>query len=378
MRGSIRTLPFLSLLLGLLAALLTGCGEGDPDNTTETTDLDDNAPRVVLYTSADDYLLREIVADFQAKTGTRVLVVGDTEATKTVGLAQRLRSEKDSPRADVWWSSEPFYTIRLAQEGIFEPYASESAERSFPGGWPEAYRGAEGLWYGFANRARVIAYDTRKYEAADVPRLLRDLVEPEWNGKVGMARPTFGTTVGHIATLIHLWGEEPTRQWLELMEEGGLRLYDGNSSVVRAIASGEIEIGLTDTDDVWAAQAEDLPVGLVYEISELDTGAELTPESVPPMVNFGALTIPNTVALVAGGPNPEGGKRLVDYLISEASERRIMASDSRNVPVRERAAQELYELYPETRIEPAARVDLEAVAEKIEAAQALAREVFGL
>ncbi|HBU41851.1 MAG TPA: hypothetical protein DEB57_03090, partial [Microbacterium sp.] len=286
-----------------------------------------------------------------------------------------LVDEKDAPRADVWWSNEPFYTVRLAEQGVLEPYESASGERSFPAGWPGALRASDDTWYGFALRARVIAYDTRKLAAEDVPTTLRDLAEPEWNGRVGMARPLFGTTVGHVAALVHYWGEEPTRQWLQAMEDQGLRLYDGNSSVVRAIAAGEIEVGLTDSDDVWAAQAEGMPIGLVYESSEIE-GA-LSPDSVMPMMSFGALVIPNTVGVVRGAPHPEEAKALVDFLISETSERLIMTSDSRNVPIRESASRELFVLHPEAEIRPAANVNLEEVAGSIETARKLVRDVFG-
>jgi iron(III) transport system substrate-binding protein len=365
------------MTLTLALAFIAGCDKS-ADDPISSTDSDSDSPRVVLYTSADDYLLREVVAEFEKRTGIDVLEVGDTEATKTVGLYARLCDEKDEPRADVWWSSEPFYTIRLAQEGVLEAYVSESGDQSIPGGWPEYYRGSGDMWYGFSNRARVVAYDTRKLTAEQVPGALRDLAEPEWQGKVGMARPLFGTTVGHVAALVHLWGEEPTRQWLQAMETNGLRLYDGNSSVVRAIANGEIEVGLTDTDDVWAAQAQGMPVGLVYETRELDTDAEITPESVFPMTSFGALTIPNTVGRVAGGPNPDEAAQLIDFLISETNERLIMASDSRNVPIRSGPVNDLWTKHPETIIDTAAGVDLEAVANEIETARRLVKDVFGL
>ncbi len=97
---------------------------------------DANAGRRVAACRAlherDDYLLREMIAAFEKETGIDVLEVGDTEATKTVGLYTRLVDEKDAPRADVWWSNEPFYTVRLAEQGVLEPYESVSGERSFP------------------------------------------------------------------------------------------------------------------------------------------------------------------------------------------------------------------------------------------------------
>ena len=48
----------------------------------------------------------------------------------------------------------------------------------------------------------------------------------------------------------------------------------------------------------------------------------------------GTLWIPCSVALVAGGPQPQSGRRLVDFLASAEIEKRLYQSASRNVPVR--------------------------------------------
>ena len=46
------------------------------------------------------------------------------------------------------------------------------------------------------------------------------------------------------------------------------------------------------------------------------------------------MVLPNTVSLVQGGPHPEEGRALIDYLLSEEVERRLAASSSRQIPVR--------------------------------------------
>lgn len=365
----------MTTLLAMLLAL-TACERNDPASASGPSGT--NPRRVVLYTSCDQDILRPIIDAFEQDTGIDVLEVADTEATKTVGLYARLLDEQAAPRADVWWSNEPFYTARLAHQGLLEPFTPAQSQASLPRGWPEHLRAKDHAWHAFALRARVIAYDTRKLQPGVVPRTLRDLAEPRWHAKVGMARPTFGTTAGHIAALVHLWGEEPTRQWLEAMESQNLRLYDGNSSVVRAIAAGEIELGLTDTDDALAAQQEGLPIAFVYETDETNSNAPvLTPDAVEPMMSFGALVIPNTAALVKGAPNPDEARTLLEFLLSERAERLLMTSRSRNVPIREGPAQELFLLHPETNIAPPARVDLDAVANEIETARTLTQGVFG-
>ncbi|QKK07176.1 MAG: hypothetical protein HND58_02715 [Planctomycetota bacterium] len=109
---------------------------------------------MVLYSSVDDFVLRDVVSAFEAESGVKVRLLGDTEATKTTGLLERLIAERDEPRADVWWSSEPFGTIRLAGMGLLAPAGITPPEIT-----DAALRGrldaADGSWFGFALRARA-------------------------------------------------------------------------------------------------------------------------------------------------------------------------------------------------------------------------------
>ena len=276
---------------------------------------------VVLYSSVDDYVLDEVVAAFEGETGVRVVLLGDTEATKTTGLVERLLSERDRPRGDVWWSSEPFGTIRLGGYGVLEP-ATTVNESDFDEGWPASMRGD--TWYGFALRSRVIAYATDRVEADEAPVSLDELTGERWSGRVGIARPQFGTTRGHMAALVDAWGAERFEDWLGGLEKNGLRVYDGNASVVRAIAHGEIDVGLTDTDDVYAAQRNKWDVAFVpLDIEHKGEGWAGVP-----------FWIPNTAGLVAGGPNSEHAQQLLDFILSAEVEHMIARTDSRNTPIR--------------------------------------------
>jgi iron(III) transport system substrate-binding protein len=312
-------------------------------------------PEVVLYTSADNYLVHEVVEAFKAETGIDVKLVGDTEATKTTGLVERLLSEQGRPRADVWWSSEPFGTIRLASEGVLEGYTS-GVEKEFVGGWPGAFRGAD--WYGFACRARVVVYNPQRVTGP--PRRVRDLAAPAYAGRIGMARPQFGTTRGQVGQLLLECGEGRYRELLAGLKANRVRLYDGNSSVVRAVAHGEIDVGLTDTDDVWAGERNGWPVKMAFE----ERGEECAP---------GPILIPNTVGLVKGAPHAADARRFIDFLISAKTERILAASDSRNMPVRPALAAE----FPGTAIPGAATADYARIAAEIPRALAIWDEVMG-
>lgn len=323
-----------------------GCGQGS------------DQPTVILYVSADDHIARQVKTAFEEETGIRVDMVGDDEAKKTTGLVNRLRDEQDNPQADVFWSSEIFMTIALAEEGVLAPHESAATAD-----WPARWRDEENRWYGFAARARVIAYAPDRVAADDVPRTWTDLTKSFLKGRIVMADPRFGTTGGHLGAMKAFWDRDvmPGYYTAFLM---GLRanevkmLPSGNAGVVRAIASGEADIGLTDTDDVWAARAQGHNLALVYP-----------PHSHEDETGNGTLLIPNTVGRVRGGPNPEAAGRLIDFLLSEGVERMLAESVSHNVPLRPGLA----EAYPDCAVEDPLRVDYhraaamreEAVAEAV-------------
>src|SRR2546425_361088 len=65
---------------------------------------------VVIYSSIDDPYLRPIMRRFEQQTVIAVRIVGDTEATKSSALVERILAEKDRPQADVYWGNEIFHT----------------------------------------------------------------------------------------------------------------------------------------------------------------------------------------------------------------------------------------------------------------------------
>ena len=71
-----------------------------------------------MYCSVDQEIAEPIIAEFEKQSGIKVLARFDTEASKTTGLVQKIKAEAASPVADVFWSSEIFHTIRLADAGL--------------------------------------------------------------------------------------------------------------------------------------------------------------------------------------------------------------------------------------------------------------------
>ena len=268
--------------------------------------------RVILYCSVDQVVAESIVAEFQKLSGIKVLARFDTEANKTLGLVQRIRADAASPVADVFWSSEVFYTIRLGREGLLAAYSGpETAD------WPALFADPNGRWYGFALRGRVIAYNTKRVGGDEAPKSLEDVLDGKWKGRLVMAQPEFGTTGGDVASWFAHYGDERATEILRALKANDIRLVAGNSTAVRMVAHGQADICFTDTDDVYAAQRNGWPIAMNY----LDQAGD------------GALAIPNTAAVIKGAPHPEEAKELMNFLLSERLEEMLVQSDSHNFPV---------------------------------------------
>ena len=306
----IRTLSASSVLVCLMS-LFSACTR------------DDGTPHVVVYVSADEYVARPILELFEQRTGIEVRALFDTEATKTTGLVTRLHSEQARPRADLFWSSECFGMIQLQQQGVLGRFPAEQLE-AMNQGVPDSWQSRSGGWVAFAPRARVLVYAPDRVDPKSLPGGWEALADPAWKGRLAMADPRFGTTGGHLGAMQAVWGAERFSQWVDGLVANDIRvLTSGNAGVVAGVVSGEFDLGMTDTDDVWAAQARGHSVALLYPrhaASEVSGG--------------GTLLIPNTVGLIEDGPNPREALQLAAWLSSEEVERLLMETPSRNIPLR--------------------------------------------
>ncbi|MBX9737450.1 MAG: ABC transporter substrate-binding protein, partial [Phycisphaerales bacterium] len=255
---------------GVLA--LAGCAQSSSGGGKST--------RVVVYSSIDREIIEPVLAEFNRASAAAAVgggvaftaeLVGDTEATKTTGLAQRVLSERARPRADIWLSSEGVTTAWLAREGVLAELRSPAQSPPTPGlttdadalgraidAWPAEFRTKSAV--AMALRPRRIVYNTRVMGAERAPRSIEELCRDDLRGRVVIARARFGTTRGHVAVLHTRLGDEGLLALAKRLKDAGVREVDGNASVVRIVARGEAHAGLTDSDDVYAGQREGWPV----------------------------------------------------------------------------------------------------------------------
>src|SRR5262249_15036535 len=279
--ATMRGLNSLCLVTLALLAVVAGC--------TRNT-----GPTVVVYTSVDDEFARPIAEQFEKETGIKVKLVPDTEETKSTGLLNRLIAEKARPQADVFWSGDPVRAAVLKAKGVSASYHSKEAE-----GLPKLYSDPDGHWTGFSARAKVLIYNKNLVEKGKEPKSVMDLLAPRFKGKACLANPLFGTTSMYAVALFQVFGDDKARKFFDDFAANGGKILSSNGEVRRRVADGEYAVGLTDTDDYNEARKDGKPVGVVY----------------PDEDGMGTLVIPNCAVLIANGPNPEAGKRFIDYLL---------------------------------------------------------------
>lgn len=249
--------------------------------------------QVIVYAAQDQVYAEPILREFEKETGIKVKAVYDSEAVKTVGLANRLLAERSHPQCDVFWGNEEMRTRQLVAQGVFREtngwaafgYRSRRivintnfvSERRFP------------------NRLAATGGSIRADLEIGTPASLLELTNKIWRGKVALGFPQFGTTATHFHALRQVWGEAAWLAWCRALAANKPFIVDGNSVVVKQVARGEAWIGLTDSDDIAAGQREGLPIAAL----------PLTDEQ---------LLIPNTVAVIRNASHPANAQKLFEYL----------------------------------------------------------------
>ena len=232
---------------------------------------------VVIYAAQDQVYAEPILKEFEQQTGIKVRAIYDSEATKTVAIANRLLAERGHPQCDVYWGNEELRTRQLAAQNVF--------------------RETNG-WAAFGYRSRRIAVSTLTNSTL-TPKSLLELTNAAFRGQVALAYPLFGSTATHLMALRQHWGAAGWENWCRALAANKPFVVDGNSVAARMAGKGQVNVALTDSDDIAA---------------EIREGGKLQSLSI----DAETLLLPNTVAVIRGAPNPAAAQRLFEHLQSRA------------------------------------------------------------
>lgn len=185
----------LPALVAAGALVLSACGSDSSDSSAEPTPdapeqtaeqtaepQDTITEAVVVYSGRNENLVGPLFEQFTAETGIPVSVrYGDTAE-----MAAQIIEEGNSSPADLYFGQDAGALGALDAAGLCAPLPAAIAETV-----PAVYRSEAGTWTGVTGRARVIAYDSSRVNADEVPTSIFELTDPKWKGEVAIA-PTNG------------------------------------------------------------------------------------------------------------------------------------------------------------------------------------------
>jgi iron(III) transport system substrate-binding protein len=284
MRGTHLLLAMLALL-----SLVSGCSIGDK-------------PVVVVYSSVDKEFAEPLARQFEKETGIEVQLVTDTEKAKSSGLLNRLLEEQQQPQCDVFLSEDPVRAAVLKKRGVSTPYQSPAAK-----GLLADYSDPDHHWTGMSARVRVLLVNRKHplFKHEPFPTSVYDLVNPRYKGKVCIGNPLFGTTTLHCLAIFQHLGEDKARQFFEDMLKNEVHVLQSDGDVEDRIEKGDFAFGLTDNDDAMSAVRESRgkKMSMVF----------------PDAKGLGMLA-PDAPVLIKNGPNPENGKKFIDFMLRPETE----------------------------------------------------------
>lgn len=264
---------------------------------------------VVVYTSLGAEALAWARDGFrEAHPGLRV----DLVSIPGEQVLERLQSEKEAPRADIWLGAPSWRLAEAAGEGLLGPAAPSWAE-----GVPDDMRDPSGRWVGLWADPLVLAFGTDAVARSRAPRDWADLQHPRWSGEVVLVEP--GASEALSALLAHHMWDAHTRHgdamqgldWFGRLDAWRRAYVATEEEAIRHLRVGD---GTVSILPLWAAEEGRASGGVDYRV----------PESETP-------TLLRGVALVAGAPHADAARAFLDW-VGSPDARAALALASARVP----------------------------------------------
>ena len=177
-------------------------------------------------------------------------------------LVSQVETEGQNSPADVFYSVNAGALGTLADRGRTQQLPQAVLEFV-----PSNFRDPDSAWIGTSGRARSIPYNTDALSASDIPADIMSFPDTDaFAGEIGWT-PTYSSFQAFVTAMRILEGEEATRDWLNGMQELGVSTYGDEFQIARAVADGEISVGLANhyyIQRVLARRGSDAPLSTAF------------------------------------------------------------------------------------------------------------------
>jgi iron(III) transport system substrate-binding protein len=262
-----------------------------------------HAASITLYSAQHEQVVNQLAKDFEQQSGIDVKI----RSGEGPALAAQLVAEGNKTPADVYFTENSPELMLLEEKGLLAPVQGATLAVI-----PARFSSPGGQWVGVTARENVLAYNTTKVQASQLPQSLFELAKPQWKGKVGIA-PSDADFLPLVDAVLAMKGEAATLEWLKGLKTNA-QIFDDDEGVVAAVNRGAVATGIINNyywDRLHAEIGDAKTRSAVAHFADGDVGA---------LVNVSG------AAAMKSAHNPDGAQKFLAYLVSERAQK-LMAQD---------------------------------------------------
>jgi iron(III) transport system substrate-binding protein len=258
-----------------------------------------------LYSSRHYQTDEALYSNFTKLTGIKINRIEAGEDP----LIERIRSEGERSPADVLVTVDAGRLWRAEQLGLFQPVKSALLESRIP----QSYREADGRWFGFSLRSRLIAYNKSKVRPGEIQNY-EDLADPKWKGRVCMRSSTNIYNLSLMGALIDHLGEQKAEAWAKSVNANlAQQPKGGDTDQLKFVASGLCDVTVSN-QYYYARLARS-------EKAEEKQLAEQIGIVFPNQASWGAHVNISGAGVLKNAPHREAAIKFLEYLASDEAQR---------------------------------------------------------
>jgi len=258
----------------------------------------DESDALVLYSGRSESLVAPLIEQISDSTGVDI----EVRYASTPEMAAQIAEEGEASPADVFFSQDAGALGALDNAGLLQQLDESVTEAV-----PAEYRAADGTWVATSLRARVLIYDSRTLDEAEVPDTIDAVLAPEWKGRVGYA-PPHPSFQSFVTALRVDRGDEAAEQWLRDFLANDPQTFENNNALLQAVDAGAVELGLTNHYYWYNSAAEKGAENMRARVKYMAQG------------DPGALVNVAGVAILASTDRPDDARRVVEAFLAEPAQ----------------------------------------------------------
>jgi iron(III) transport system substrate-binding protein len=249
---------------------------------------------VTVYSSLAPTEAAPLVELFEKKTGVKV----NMWRALSEAVVQRATTEARGKRhaVDAIETNAPEMESLAREQVLAEFFSPNFADL------PANVMPKHSMWAPDRQNFFVVAYNTNKVKAAELPKTYEGFLDPKWKGRIAME----ATDSEWMAAVVKAMGEARGLAFMSKLGAMKPDMRKGHVLLAQLISSGEIDVGLT----AYLANAQ----------SFKKRGAPVDWAPIEPLISR-----PQAVGVVRFAPHPNAALLFADFMISPEAQEMLAA-----------------------------------------------------